>query len=297
MKVPICGIRLLDEETGDLTFRAATGIDHSLLKEGELRPGEGFSGKAMQSGSAIRTRDLWEVRETGDFDFVRRAGLRGYLGVPLLIKRKSVGVLTVYTPYPHEFSEEAVDLLSSFGNQAAIAIENATLLQQSSRQAEDLRSLHQVSAALNSSLELNQVLEVSPVGRWRCRRPNARRSSSSTKPTARSYGWWNLPFERGALRAAPRADGLTRHVQRTRAMVVVGDALTDPRVKPELVEEGVRSILGMPLTAEDQMVGVLWLNSNATAPLRATAHRHAVRTGQSRGRGATQRQPLSERGA
>ena len=45
-------------------------------------------------------------------------------------------------------------------------------------------------------------------------------------------------------------------------MELIPDTLADPRVRSELIDEGIRSILGMPLRVDGELVGVLWLNSS-----------------------------------
>ncbi|MBI3978088.1 MAG: GAF domain-containing protein [Chloroflexi bacterium] len=261
LQVPYCGIRLLDERTQELVFRATRGIPRDLIERSRIKVGEGVSGQVVLQGAPIWVEDLWSDPRRVLTAFVEAAGLRGFLGVPLLAKGRAVGVLSAYTPYPYRFTQDQVDLLSSFANQAAIAIENATLLAETMRRAQEFALLHAASTALNSSLDLRQVLTV--IGRSAQQMARADRTvifllDDKTGEVERVV---DLPFERGTVRERPRPGGLTLRVLRTGTMEIIDDVTSDPSVRPELVAEGIRSTLGMPLKVDDRIVGLIWLNS------------------------------------
>ena len=73
-----------------------------------------------------------------DPDFLRRYGLASYVGVPLLVKGDTLGVLSFSTLVKHEFTAEEVDFFFMFANQAAMAIHNAQLYEQSVNQGLEL---------------------------------------------------------------------------------------------------------------------------------------------------------------
>lgn len=82
---------------------------------------------------------------------------RSVIAVPLLRQDRAVGVLTLSHPEPSRFNEEHLDLLSSIANQAAIAVENARLYEDSQRSLHELSVLYEVSQAA-SSLNLDEAL-------------------------------------------------------------------------------------------------------------------------------------------
>jgi signal transduction histidine kinase len=64
--------------------------------------------------------------------------LISYLGVPLIVKDEILGVLSFYTKEQHEFSDEEVEFLSTLAGQAAIAIHNSQLYEETRNQAVEL---------------------------------------------------------------------------------------------------------------------------------------------------------------
>ena len=94
------------------------------------------------------------------------AGYRSALGVPLLRKGEVIGVIFVAKRVPLPFAVKQVELVTTFADQALIAIENTRLLNELRQRTdelagsvEELRALGEVSQAVNSTLDLQIVLE------------------------------------------------------------------------------------------------------------------------------------------
>jgi len=95
----------------------------------------------------------------------RARGIRSLAGVPLLRHGEAVGAITVSRPEPGGFTEDEIVLLTTFADQAVIAIENARLLTELqartgelTRSAGELRALSEVGQAISSTLDLETVL-------------------------------------------------------------------------------------------------------------------------------------------
>ena len=86
------------------------------------------------------------------------AGFRTILGVPILAADQVAGVLTVWRTDVEPFGDRTIDLLSTFAAQAGIAIRNVQLFQAMTRSVDELRALGEISQAVSSSLDLDQVL-------------------------------------------------------------------------------------------------------------------------------------------
>jgi signal transduction histidine kinase/DNA-binding response OmpR family regulator len=92
-------------------------------------------------------------------------GYRAALGAPLLRKGEVVGVIFVAKTEPRPFTAKQIELVTTFADQAVIAIENVRLfneVQARTRElassVEELRALGEVSQAVNSTLDLETVL-------------------------------------------------------------------------------------------------------------------------------------------
>ena len=94
------------------------------------------------------------------------AGFRAAFGVPLIREGQCVGVMAMTRQTPRPFTSWQMELVTTFADQAVIAIENVRLFDEVqarthelARSVEELRALSEVSQAINSTLDLQTVLE------------------------------------------------------------------------------------------------------------------------------------------
>jgi signal transduction histidine kinase len=120
LRTDTCAVLLLDEETRELVARAALGIEEEVGVRIPL--GAGFAGRvAAEARPIIIDVDEYEVYNP----ILRQKHLKSMLGVPLLVRGASLGVLHVGTLTPRQFAREEVDLLQLVAERVAIAIERA----------------------------------------------------------------------------------------------------------------------------------------------------------------------------
>jgi signal transduction histidine kinase len=79
-----------------------------------------------------------------DHESSRRRDLVSYLGVPLIAKGDALGVLSFYTKEEHLFADDEIEFLSTLAGQAAIAIYNSRLFEQTKNQAIALEKANKV---------------------------------------------------------------------------------------------------------------------------------------------------------
>ena len=160
-------IGLVDELTGNLVIRCATGIDSSQLKGRSFLPGVGVAGWVVQHGQPALIQDVFADTRYINLDTGGLTGrsTRSMLGTPLIIEHKVIGVLCVTHSLPNALSEEDQRLITSFAEQAALAVYKSQLLAERTRQRNELRrrkelisSLNLVTRSVLSSLDLPQVL-------------------------------------------------------------------------------------------------------------------------------------------
>src|SRR5689334_5691813 len=144
----IFGIALLDEETGmlDLKVTIKFGDDPRALQPVKL--GEGLVGYAALHKEVVLVPDV-----TKDPRYIAAVpGVRSELVVPLLLKDRCIGVFDLESPEPNAFNKKHVKLLTLLASEAAVAIENARLVE-SIRESEarfekELRLAQRVQMAL-----------------------------------------------------------------------------------------------------------------------------------------------------
>lgn len=124
-------VMLYVEKTNDLEFKVVLGPKASGVKPYRLPMGQGISGWVAQNRKPILIPDAYQDSRF-DPSFDKRSGYRtrSILCVPMLHKRKLIGVMTVLNRVDNlPFLEEDKNIMLTFASQAALAIENARLLQ------------------------------------------------------------------------------------------------------------------------------------------------------------------------
>lgn len=138
MNSKICSIMLLDRASGELRIVATQSLSEQYRLKPNLKVGESISGRAVQERRPIIVPDVTQERAYMYPDIARKEGLCSLLSVPMMIREKAVGVINSYTSMPHTFTTEEVKLMQAIANQAAIAIEHATLMEKSYEMQEAL---------------------------------------------------------------------------------------------------------------------------------------------------------------
>jgi signal transduction histidine kinase/CheY-like chemotaxis protein len=130
------------------------------LGPGSLIGRVGVVGRTVQIDDAVADPGYqWHTaRELG--------GFRTMLGVPMLADGRVVGVIALWRARVDPFDEREIGLVTTFAAQGVIAIRNVQLFRELearsgelARSVDELRALGEVSQAVNSSLDLDQVLK------------------------------------------------------------------------------------------------------------------------------------------
>ncbi len=99
-------------------------------KRRPLSPDRGSAvGRAIVEGKIVHIPDVFEDTEYTNWESQEIAGFRSVLGVPLLREGVSLGVLSLTRTTPRSFTDKQIELLTTFADQAAIAIENVRLFE------------------------------------------------------------------------------------------------------------------------------------------------------------------------
>ncbi|MFB7979159.1 helix-turn-helix domain-containing protein [Streptomyces vinaceus] len=127
-------LTLNDPAVGDTFMRVTDGSVSAAFQQLRLGMGEGLGGLVAQTArpyasSDYRTDDRFRHTDTID-NGVREEGLRGILGVPLRVGTRVIGVLYAADRAVRDFAPDAVALLSSLADHAAVAIDSARLLEE-----------------------------------------------------------------------------------------------------------------------------------------------------------------------
>jgi GAF domain-containing protein len=135
-------IRLFDRNTGLLEPVACRNLDAEAWKL--WKGARGTANIVYESKSPIMILNVQNDPRTRDPEFFARNKLVSYLGVPLIVKDKTLGVLGFYTKEERPFSQEEVEFLVTLAGQAAIAIHNSQLYGEIQKQAVELEQSNKV---------------------------------------------------------------------------------------------------------------------------------------------------------
>jgi signal transduction histidine kinase len=153
-------ILLYDSAARQLYFQVATNMDPML--RGLVVPMDSIAGWIVSNRKPVRIDDVH--KDTRYFKNVAKTlslDTKSIIGVPLITKDKVVGVMEVLNKVHGEFNEIDEDMLSVLGAQAAVAIENTRLFQQSDLIAEFVHELRTPLASLSTATYLLLRPEIS----------------------------------------------------------------------------------------------------------------------------------------
>ncbi len=148
---------LYDQETQHLYFEAATGGINEAMGKTPIPVGNSIAGWIFTEGKPILVDDvLRDSRFFREVDVLTRFRTRNVLGAPLRTKDKPIGVIEVVNKQQGMFDEDDVRLLETLAAQAAVAIENSRLFQQSDLIAE---MVHELRTPLTSLTAASYLLQ------------------------------------------------------------------------------------------------------------------------------------------
>jgi signal transduction histidine kinase len=245
------------------------------------------SGRALLEGRAVHIADVKADPEYTWVEAQRLGDFRTIIGVPMLREGVPIGVLTLTRSEVRPFSDKQIELVSTFADQAAIAIENVRLFEAEQQRTRELsESLEQQTAAADVLRIISSSPgELEPV--FQAMLANA------TKLCGASYGAMWLS-ERGGLRAAAMHGALPdAYLEQWRARTVYRPSVESPAIRaittrqPVQIDDlredqaylggdplpvsavergGVRTLLAIPMFKDDEAVGVIAIYRREVRP-------------------------------
>ncbi|MBT2454555.1 GAF domain-containing protein [Streptomyces sp. ISL-86] len=154
----IAYLTLNDPVAGDTFMRVTDGSVSAAFQQLRLGMGEGLGGLVAQTArpyasADYRTDDRFRHTKTIDSG-VREEGLRGILGVPLLVGTRVIGVLYAADRCVRDFAPDAVALLASLADHAAVAIDSARLLEETRAALVELNAATETVRAHSEAMRL-----------------------------------------------------------------------------------------------------------------------------------------------
>ena len=220
---------------------------------------------------ATQITDVLADPDYGRTDAQRVAGFRTIMGVPMLLDGEVVGVLSVWRTQVDPFSDRAVEVLTTFAAQAALAVRTVDLVRtlesrtdELGRKVNQLEALGAVGQAVSSSLNLTEVLNTIITQAVRLSGSDGG-SIYEFDEDAREFRVETVcgtsPEAFDALRRArigldDTFIGKAATLGRPLELTDLRDAPLDPHLSV-LAESGWRSLVAVPMLREGRIVGAM----------------------------------------
>jgi len=201
--------------------------------------------------------------------------VRACLGAPLLARDRVIGILALFKAEPDCYRPNDAKVAMAFAGQAAAAIVNAQLQQQSQRfsgelvqRAERLDAINRIALAVNSSLDLDQILRTA--AREIAHIFQIKQTGIILFDAASKYGrvaaeFQEVPDTTGARVRIPLAKNPSmQRVMVTQQPLAIVDARRDPlaaAIRDVVEARNIKSILIIPLIVKDKVIGTIGLDA------------------------------------
>ncbi|HXH13552.1 MAG TPA: GAF domain-containing protein [Alphaproteobacteria bacterium] len=270
-------VRLLDADGAhfrlvqgnQLVMVAKTGEGSQVPHKPALAIGESLSGYVVLHNQPLVVPDLLsDTRLIGEHKANAVAlGIRSEVLVPVRGAQGVLGVLNVKSRRPRAFTAREVEALSTYADQAAIAIQNAQLRDDMADRLHRLHTLTRLNQLISSSLNMDEVLrEITQAAATLIDAPLVRIliadeasqslifRAASDPHMAAEYPVQRVGFDQGT------AGWVAIH----RRPLNVPDVFADPRIRPSTYAwwraYGLKSTFLMPILYQEALLGVLVLN-------------------------------------
>lgn len=255
-----CSIYLLDDDGDYLVLGATTGLSKEAIGEARLKLGEGLTGWAAEQEEAVGVADAAHDPRFKHLPETQESVFQSLLAVPLVNQGRVIGAMNVQTERYHVYEDDEVELLALIGDLAAGALEKAMLHDQMQRQIEELSTLADVSEAITAPLYLDEMLDL--VVEMAAHLMPVKATSlmlleEGDQLVRHAVHGLSDAYRRGP--AISLGEGVTGGVAAEGRPAMVRDVRRAERyLHPDLAEEeGLFSLLSVPLQVRDRVIGVL----------------------------------------
>jgi signal transduction histidine kinase len=159
------GFLMLRDQDGGLEVKAARNLDQETLDSSQFHYSRTISNTVLDTKEAVVTTNAAEDPRFAGRDSIMGQALRSIMATPLRARGEVVGVAYVDSRMTMDLFDEAdLNALEALAGQAAIAIENARLFEQTDQQlaaiVDQLKQLRRIDRQLNETLDPDNAMKV-----------------------------------------------------------------------------------------------------------------------------------------
>ncbi len=264
MAVDAATIRLLDAETGQFVMGSAHGLSMEYLSRISIDTQETM--EMIRSGYPVAKTDLDQEVGHHDQQLVQSEGVKSVLTLPIIFQDSIIGMLRLLTRDKRIFTADEISFSMALAEQVGIAISNSRMFTEMENQVDFMKEIQELSTLVSSSLNLSEVLDTiverlpQSLGSKGCT-IRLLQSQSNKLELVASYGLSETYLQRGHVENEKNVEAAL-----SGSPVSIFDVRQDDRIfyKENMEEEGIKSLLSVPIKAGNDVIGVLRILSDVS---------------------------------
>lgn len=260
LNVKACMLRLINHKTNTLDIASHYGLSENYIKRGAIPIDQSI--RDILEGKSVSVYDTANDKDENHRSHIESEGIRTILSIPVKTNKEIIGVVRMYSSEQVNYTDEDFKFVRALADQAAIAITNAKTFESTVSRARDyLRVFKEVTQAVGSTLHLQKVLEL--IVRKLPETMNLKGatvrlfdSDERRLKLVASYGLSERYLNKGPVDLEDNVK-----IALNKGAVAIYDVSVDPRViyKREAEEEGIKSMLTLPIVFKGKVIGILRL--------------------------------------
>jgi signal transduction protein with GAF and PtsI domain len=250
-------IRLINPKTNTMELVASVGLSDKYLAKGPV----GLD-KSIADALTGRPVAIFDATSDPRMQYPQEAkeeGIASMVAIPMVYKGTVIGVMRLITAEPREFTLDEVDFACAIAELGAQAISNARMFESRTRELNFLKGLQEVSKAINSALDVKKVLQllVKTASTALDIKAAAVRLLDDKRQQMELVAFYGLS-ERYINKGPVTADKSIAEAMLGKAVSIYDVGLDNRATYPkEAAEEGIKSILSVPISLKGNVIGVL----------------------------------------
>lgn len=255
-------IALLDEARREIRYPYHFNMPAEMA-EIVVPRGAGIAGEVMRTGKPVVLDDY--PAHPAQVPAFTNAGVKTILAVPFMVGDKPLGALGLFgKSLGKKFSREDLEITQAIASQAAVAIQNAFLFQETEERLRVQRELNRVAISITSGLDLSRVLPEVARRAAEIVRADAAMVALLDEDTGRvvfPYAY-NLPEELSRTSTVVGV-GVAGKVIESRTPCLTNDYSTSELGDPNFIKAGVTAVATVPLMIADRCIGAIGVMNKA----------------------------------
>ncbi len=212
----------------------------------------------LKEGGYLAIKDATADPRAENHAAKKAEGIASVLVVPVMVQDTAIGVLSLYTAEPRDFSQDEIDFLFALAEQGGMAIQNTRLVERIDKNSE---LFYYLAANLNSSLDLNKVLHIMTAeicDAFGMKGVSIRllNPETGTMDLVSSYGLSEEYLAKGEI-TAEKSELVDEALKGN--VIAIRNVAQDSRFvyREAAAREGIVSMLSVPVSARGEVIGLM----------------------------------------